>query len=93
MAITIITQPTRIQSAFNPIIVEVSTNSTDTIFNYYFEIKDMSGNVISTNRLPKRPVTGRAIIDLSLIVQNKVTFDLSGLLNNKLGIYKALNTH
>jgi hypothetical protein len=93
MALTIITQPTRIQSAFNPIIVEVSTNSTDPIFNYYFEIKDMSGNVISTNRLPKRPVTGRAIIDLSLIVQNKVTFDLSGLINDKVGIYKALNTH
>jgi hypothetical protein len=75
MAITIISKPTNFHSAYNPIKFELdSTNKNQSGFRYIVEIYDAG----TTNKLAEFDIApdpfnnGRADIDISRVIQNKV---------------------
>lgn len=93
MAITIITQPDVYHSAYNPIKFELdSTNKNQSGFRYIVEIYDAG----TTNKLaefdiaPDQFNSGRADIDISRIIQNKVDTFITFTSNS---VQHATNTY
>ena len=90
MAITINQQPSGFVSAFNNIDFLVDTNNTQPIFSY--QIKPIvGGNAIAQYVKPKSIYGDKAHFDAQRTIQNQVSYDITGIVNNTTGIYKAAN--
>ena len=90
MAITINQQPSGVVSAFNHIDFLVDTDNVQPIFSY--QIKPIvGGNAIAQYVKPKSIYGDKAHFDAQRTIQNQVSYDISGIVNNTAQIYKAKN--
>ena len=90
MAITINQQPSGLVSAFNNIDFLVDTDNVQPIFSY--QIKPIvGGNAIAQYVKPKSIYGDKAHFDAQRTIQNQVSYDISGIVNNTAQIYKAKN--
>jgi hypothetical protein len=90
VAITINQQPSGLVSAFNHIDFLVDTNNVQPIFSY--QIKPIvAGQAIAQYVKPKSIYGDKAHFDAQRTIQNQVSYDISGIVNNTAQIYKAKN--
>jgi hypothetical protein len=90
VAITINQQPSGLVSAFNHIDFLVDTDNVQPIFSY--QIKPIvAGQAIAQYVKPKSIYGDKAHFDAQRTIQNQVSYDISGIVNNTAQIYKAKN--
>lgn len=93
MSLTIDQQPSSgYVSAFNPIDFLVSTNNTDTIFEYQIRPK-VGGVAIANINKPKSINGGKCWFDAQRVIQNLLSYDITGIVNNTLQFYLTKNVH
>ena len=76
MAITINTQPQRVQTVYNQIIVvATSTNISEDSFSYIFEICDSSGTTLRTLRIPPEINYSKGVTDVARVLESYLGTD------------------
>ena len=79
MAIAIISSPNTVQPAFNQMVFDVSsTNAGQANFNFLCDVYNGSA-LVSRLQFPKQPSVNTCKIDISQVIKNYVTHDLSNV--------------
>lgn len=78
MAVSIVVEPNTTTPAYNPVVFWVdSTNKSETGFKYVVDVYNSGSNKIAEYRVAPRIDDGYGVIDLSKLLQAKVTKDLN----------------
>jgi len=93
MSLTINQQPSSgYVSAFNPIDFLVSTDNIQPIFEYQIRPK-VNGLAIANINKPKSINGGKCWFDAQRVIQNLLSYDITGIANNTLQFYLTKNVH